>query len=109
MYLIFPSEEEALTAEATICENIRNWVSMAVPEAVTEDGAIRSRSANDGNFTDAVTTRWAIPRETASGLWAFLAPSQESINPVPLEVAMNGISAIPAPEPIWPEVELPEG
>ena len=101
-YFIFSTKAEALTTEALICSNIRNFMEANIPDAVAPDGSIRSRWADRDEYSDAVTSRWAIPRKTAAGTWALPAPTQERIEPVPLDVALDGVDADLAPEPEWP-------
>lgn len=107
-YLIFSTQAEAEVMESLICENIRAFVQANIPDAVTSGGAIRSRRADRDSYSDAVTNRWAIPRETVVGAWAFPAPTQRDVEPVPLGVALAGVDADLMPEPEWPEPpELP--
>jgi hypothetical protein len=101
-YYIFNTEQEALDAENLICSNIRNYVITLSPDLVTLNGEIRSRSAKTRELTDAVTSRWAVPRITNDGKWAFPVPTQQEIYPVPLDNVLIDITAIQEPEPVWP-------
>lgn len=92
-HFFFDSELEALAAEALICANIRGFVQSNIPEALTEDGSIRSRWANGSGYSWAVTSHWETPRETVDGKWAVLIPTFEMVAPVPLPVTLAGAEA----------------
>lgn len=94
IYYIFNTEQEALAAEQQIVDNVRLWVAANVPEALSEDGLkLRGRNAKTGEFTDAYTTRWAIPQQIVGGRWVFAKPTVEKTAPIPVEVFINNIIA----------------
>ena len=94
IYYIFNTEQEALAAEQQIVDNVRQWVVANVPDALSEDGLkLRGRNAKTGEFTDAYTTRWAVPQQIVDGRWVFTKPTAEKTSPIPVEVFINGITA----------------
>jgi hypothetical protein len=97
IYYIFNTEQEALAAEQQIVDNVRRWVAANVPDALSEDGLkLRGRNAKTGEFTDAYTTRWAVPQQIVDGRWVFAKPKSEKTSPIPVEVFVNNISAAEA-------------
>ena len=91
-YYIFNTEAEALSAEQQIVNNVRNWVISNVPGALSEDGTkLRGRNAKTGEFVDAFTTRWAIPRQIIDGRWVFEKPTSEKTEPIPVSVFIANI------------------
>lgn len=94
IYYIFNTEAEAIIAEQQIIENVRQWVSENVPEALSQDGLkLRGRNAKTGEFTNAYTTRWAMPQQINDGRWVFAKPTQDKTSPIPVEVFINGINS----------------
>lgn len=94
IYYVFNTEAEALSAEQQIVDNVRNWVAANVPDALSADGTkLRGRNAKTGEFVDAFTTRWAIPKQTNDGRWVFEMPVAERTAPVPISVALDGVIA----------------
>jgi hypothetical protein len=107
IYYVFNTEQEALAAEKQIVDNVRQWVAANVPDALSEDGLkLRGRNAKTGEFTDAYTTRWAVPQQIVDGKWVFTKPTAEKTAPIPVEVFINNISAEEAEyETNWFETE----
>ena len=94
IYYIFNTEQEALAAEQQIVDNVRQWVEANVPDALSEDGLkLRGRNAKTGEFTDAYTTRWAVPQQILDGRWVFAKPTEEKTAPIPVEAFTNGVIA----------------
>ena len=94
IYYIFNTEQEALAAEQQIVDNVRQWVAANVPDALSEDGLkLRGRNAKTGEFTDAYTTRWAVPQQIVDGRWVFTKPTAEKTAPIPVAVFITGIVA----------------
>lgn len=94
IYYVFNTEAEALSAEQQIVDNVRSWVATNVPEALSADGTkLRGRNAKTGEFVDAFTSRWAIPKQTNDGSWVFTKPTQEKTAPIPVEVFIADIEA----------------
>ena len=94
IYYLFNTEQEALAAEQQIVDNVRQWVSDNVPDALSEDGLkLRGRNAKTGEFTDAYTTRWAIPQQIVDGRWVFSKPTAEKTAPIPVAVFTAGVVA----------------
>jgi len=93
IYYIFNTEQEALAAEQQIVDNVRQ-VEANVPDALSEDGLkLRGRNAKTGEFTDAYTTRWAVPQQILDGRWVFAKPTEEKTAPIPVEAFTNGVIA----------------
>jgi hypothetical protein len=98
IYYVFDTEEAAATAEQQIVANVRQWVAANVPDALSEDGLkLRGRNAKTGEFTDAYTTRWAVPQQIVDGRWVFVKPTQEKTSPIPAEVFTANIVADEVP------------
>lgn len=107
IYYIFNTEQEALAAEQQIVDNVRQWVAENVPDALSEDGTkLRGRNAKTGEFTDAYTTRWAIPQQIVDGRWVFAKPTQEKTFPIPAAVFNANVNSDEAVlDPAWFETE----
>jgi hypothetical protein len=94
IYYIFNTEQEALAAEQQIVDNVRQWVAENVPDALSEDGLkLRGRNAKTGEFTDAYTTRWAVPQQIVDGRWVFAKPTSEKTAPIPVEIFITNVNA----------------
>jgi hypothetical protein len=94
IYYTFSSEAAAVAAEQQIVANVKNWVAVNVPDALSADGEkLRGRNAKTGEFEDAYTTKWATPSQIADGRWVFLKPTQETTAPIPVAVFIAGIAA----------------
>lgn len=95
IYYIFNTESEALATEQQIVDNVKNWILVNVPEALSPDGTkLRGRNAATGQLVDVYTTRWAIPQQINSGLWVFPKPTIDKTTPIPVEVFTEGISVL---------------
>jgi hypothetical protein len=93
-YYIFDTEADALSVEQHIVDNVRAWVTVNVPEALSEDGQkLRGRNAATGEFVDVYTTKWAIPMQTSSGQWVIEKPTAEKTAPIPVEVFLADVAA----------------
>jgi hypothetical protein len=95
-YYTFENKEEALFAEQQIVQNIKNWVLINLPEAVTEDQlGLKSKNAKTGEWdNNAVTLSWDTPTQKSDGKWFFLKPTQEKTSPIPIEVVLNNVNAL---------------
>ena len=96
IYYTFLTREAADSANDLIASNVRQWVAEHVPEALSGEH-LRSRRASDGAFVDVLTVRWGEPLLTSTGLWVFVAPTQEKTSPIPVEVFVSGIAAEQTP------------
>jgi len=94
LFYVFNVEEDANAAAQLIIDNVRNWVSNNLPEALSADGnKLRGRNAATNELVDVYTTRWAVPVQTVDNRWVFLKPTQEKTTPIPLAVFIAGITA----------------
>lgn len=102
-YYVFATENVAVAAESQIVDNVRRWLGENVPAALSSDGEmLRGRNAATGELVDVYTARWAIPRQTASGVWVFEKPTADRTAPIPVEVFTAGITAAEADyDPAW--------
>lgn len=95
IYYIFNSQSEANLAEQKIVDNIRNWVSINAPDALSEDGTkLKGRNASTGQLVEVYTERWAIPQQTNDNKWVFPKPTIEKTSPIPVEIFLQNINAI---------------
>ena len=65
-YLVFDAEAEAIAAESQISENM----GYSKPGINAATGEVEP---------DALTTRWAIPRQIADGRWVFESPNGDGV------------------------------
>lgn len=94
IYYIFNTEQEAVTAEQQIINNVRQWVVANVPDALSEDGTkLRGRNAATGQLVDVFTIRWAIPQQINDGRWVFPKPTTEKTSPIPVEIFIENVSS----------------
>jgi hypothetical protein len=94
IYYVFDTEQEALSAESTIVNNIKSWVQTYSPDAIAPDGnSLKGRNAKTGELVNHYTTRWAIPKQRLDDKWVFEKPTQSALSPVPLDSVINGITA----------------
>lgn len=100
-HFLFDDKPSALAAEALICDNIRSFVAANIPDALTEDGSIRGRRVDTGEYGPGVTSRWDDPRQTLDGRWAIQIPTKNEVAPIPLAVVLAGVTAEQG-EPEWP-------
>lgn len=66
-YRIFDTEQEALQAE----ENIRSELDIVRVGINAKTG--------EPAFDKQATVRWAVPKQTAGGQWAFISPDEEGV------------------------------
>ena len=92
-YYTFATEQEAIAAETGIVANIRAWVASNIPDALAENGTLRGSNAATGQWSDATTTQWDVPRQISDGRWVIAVPAQQRIAPIPLAVAVAHIDA----------------
>jgi hypothetical protein len=92
-YYTFATQQEAIAAESAIVANIREWVANNIPDALAADGSLRGSNAATGEWSEATTTQWDVPRQISDGRWVIAAPAQQRIAPIPLAVAVAGIDA----------------
>lgn len=111
LYYLTLSFDTAEALQQKIVNNALNALKAANPDAVA-DGLV-GRNAGTGSLdpSKAKTTRWAEPRETATGKWAVPVPTQEKFtNPygmVPIDLVKSGITHKEHPEPEWaPALEV---
>lgn len=111
-YYTFQTEAEAVITEAKIVDNIRAWAQANAPEVVSEDGYLRGRNAATGEIADIVTMRWDEPRALADGRFAILKPTADHVAPMPLNAALDGITAAEITqaeyEAALPQQEMPQ-
>ena len=94
IYYIFDTEQEALSAESTIVNNIKSWVQQYSPDAITGDQQkLKGRNAKTGELTNVYTTRWAVPVERLDGKWVFQKPIESDTTPIPLSQVILNIAA----------------
>lgn len=104
IYYTFNTEEEAMQAEQIIVNNIKNWIVINNPNALTSDGnGIKGKNAKTGEWDEsAITNRWAIPEKTNLEKWVFLKPTQDKVSPIPIEIVLNNITALEEKyDPSW--------
>lgn len=91
-YLLFPSEEAAVAAEALITGNCRAFIQQAAPERLSPDGELICVNAATGQLDPSAqgVERWAIPQQYAEG-WAIPMPEPQQIAPMPMEVFAAGV------------------
>lgn len=95
IYYVFNTEQEALSAEEQIVTNVRAWVTINVPDALSSDGSkLRGRNAQTGEFVDIYTTRWAIPQQITDGRWVFIKPTNDKTSPIPASIFIGNITAV---------------
>jgi hypothetical protein len=93
-FFVFATEAAANAANAIISENVRAYVAVHVPDALSPDGTkLRGRRAADGTLVDVYTERWAEPQQIADGRWVFSKPTQARTAPIPVEVFLAGVTA----------------
>ncbi len=103
-YRLFPTESEAIAAEARASDNVRRFARMVAPERVAEDGALLGVNAATWRVEPLAgrTERWAVPSQVTSG-WVMPLPLEEEIAPVPLSVFLMGVGGeeidLPPPPP----------
>ena len=95
IYYTFNTQEEALETEKHIVDNIKNWVLINNPEALTNNGdALKGKNAKTGQWEESGnTSRWAIPEKTINDKWVFLKPTQDKVSSIPIEIVLNNINA----------------
>lgn len=92
-FYVFPTEAEAAATEQAIVENVKQWVYVNAPDALTIQHWLRGRNAANGRLVENYTIRWAVPVQTLSGQWVFEKPTADRTSPVPLEFVLAGIDA----------------
>lgn len=93
-FYVFSSEAAAAAAVDAIEQNIREWVVQNAPAALTPDGrGLRGRNAASGELEDVLTVSWDLPRQRLDGSFVIQKPTQGTLGPVPLEVAIRDLSA----------------
>lgn len=105
LYYEFQTEQEALLTEARIVSNIALWVSENRPEFFEPTGPkLRSVNAKTGSVVTGFgfTERWAVPRETAAGTWVIPVPRASDSPLIPLEIALEGVTAQTVEDPAFP-------
>lgn len=109
LFLLFPSEAEAVTAEARATNNVREAVRVVAPHRIADDGSILGVDAASWQVQPAAqrTERWAIPSEAEGGGWVMPLPLPEQIAPVPLEVFLVGVGGQEIDIPPQPEEPAP--
>lgn len=116
-YLLFPSEEAAVAAEAQIIANCRRFIQQAAPERLSPDGELICINAATGQLDPSAqgVERWASPQQYAEG-WAIPMPEPQQIAPMPMEVFAAGVGGTlvdavttPLPEPALERARDSEG
>lgn len=114
-YLLFPSEEAAVAAEAQITANCRAFIQQAAPERLSPDGGLICINAATGQLDPSAqgVERWAIPQQYVEG-WAFPMPEPQQIAPMPIEIFAAGVGGtlvddVTQPEPTLEHVRDSEG
>ena len=113
-YRLFPSEAEAIAAEAKASDNVRRLARIVAPKRVADDGALLGINAATWQVEPLAgkTQRWAIPSQVATG-WVIPVPSEDEIAPVPLSVFLLGVGGeeidliappLPSPDPTLQEL-----
>ena len=92
-YYIFNNELEAITTEQQIVDNVRNWLTVNAPDALSSHGKLRGRNAATKELVDIYTERWAIPIKTIDNKWVFPKPTIEKTSPIPVEFFLQDIIA----------------
>lgn len=93
-YLVFETQELAVEAEEKIVQNIREFLTLANSERVSENGLLLGRDYQTQEIVDrGITTRWAIPAEAEEG-WYFSKPTAEQVDPIPLNVVLAGVDGV---------------
>lgn len=91
-YLLFKTKQEALEAETQAITNAHAFASVHAPERLSADGTLIGFNAASGNLNpDAQhVERWAVPQQYVEG-WAWPIPTFEDIDPMPVELFMDGV------------------
>lgn len=105
LYYEFQTQQEAEQADALIITNVALWVSENLPEFFEPTGPkLRSVNAKTGSVVTGFgfTERWAVPRETAAGTWVIPVPGASDSPLIPLEIALEGVTAQTVEDPAFP-------
>lgn len=97
IFFSFTAKAAADAAADAIVENVRAWLEVNAPSALSEDGSkLRGRNAGTGELVDVFTDCWAVPQQTLAGKWVFPKPTQDKTAPIPVSVFLAGIQATEA-------------
>lgn len=91
-FLLFPSQAEAIAAEARASDNVRRAIASIAPQRLAPDGTIYGINASTWAIEPAAqrTERWAVPAEAAGG-WVMPVPDPAEIAPIPVSVFLAGV------------------
>lgn len=94
-YVLFGTEQEAQAAESQAVTNVRAYVSVHAPERLSADGTLIGFNAASGNLAPGAqhVERWAVPQQYQEG-WGWSVPTAKDIDPMPLELFMDGVSGV---------------
>lgn len=94
-YIIFPTEPEAIAAEAQVMANVRAFVQQHAPERLSPDGGLIGVNAATGQLDPSAqqVERWALPQHYKEG-WAFPVPLEFEIAPMPVEAFMADVGGV---------------
>ena len=94
-YVLFNTEQEAQAAEAQAVDNARAFASIHAPERLSADGTLIGFNAASGDLAPDAQhiERWAVPQQYEEG-WAWPMPTVEDIDPMPVELFMDGVGGV---------------
>lgn len=94
-YVVFQTEEEAITAEAQAVANVQTFVRRNAPWRLSPDGDLICINAATGqpDPTAQQVERWAIPQQYQEG-WGFPMPQASEIAPMPVDAFMAGVGGV---------------
>ena len=105
-YVLFSAEQDAQAAEAQAVDNARAFASIHAPERLSPDGTLIGFNAASGDLAPNAqhVERWAVPQQYVEG-WAWPIPTFEDIDPMPVELFMDGVGGVEV-NSVTPIVEL---
>ena len=94
-YVLFSAKQEAQAAEAQAVDNARAFASVHAPERLSANGTLIGFNAASGDLAPNAqhVERWAVPQQYVEG-WAWPVPTGDDINPMPVELFMDGVSGL---------------